>query len=336
MRPLNRGERVDGNHSSMNTRPDLDPLCYWVLLTSNLQFCYTSPSFNAVVPQASRLIGRGFLDYLHPSSESSESIVRRLHDSFHDEEDKGDVIILHYATVYTIRHHLQTGQFIVGHPGYTFYTYSMIVSRAGGFILAFMHVKTEFAKDCNFHLYEPLKSGDLNPVAPYLFSLDSNPPYHVFQIISADERRTLIFTTPTASPARVTINPLQLAEGTQSPRDYLTNRGVTSCTKRTKLSFLVSTLERQTLKAWCILVRHGSQLLAMYTLRPWNPENDTNPSILLPNEKDSSFSSDSASVFDLTGSVTLLNRVAEFGSNYSEIYKGVWENIIVSLISPLC
>lgn len=69
----------------------------------------------------------------------------------------------------------------------------------------------------------------------------------------------------------------------------------------------------------------------MYTLRPWNPENDTNPSILLPNEKDSSFSSDSASVFDLTGSVTLLNRVAEFGSNYSEIYKGVWENIIVAV-----
>lgn len=40
---------------------------------------------------------------------------------------------------------------------------------------------------------------------------------------------------------------------------------------------------------------------------------------------------DLVNVSDLTGSVTLLNQCAEFGSYYSEIYKGKWRNITVAV-----
>jgi hypothetical protein len=52
------------------------------------------------------------------------------------------VFVIEYANVSAIRHHLQTNQWFPDNPGYSFAQYSLVVSRAGGFILAFLHVKT--------------------------------------------------------------------------------------------------------------------------------------------------------------------------------------------------
>jgi hypothetical protein len=64
----------------------------WVLLTDSLQFCYTSPSFNAVVPNSKYLIGRPFFDYLSPEDNPPvESISQRLLNCYSDELGNGDV-----------------------------------------------------------------------------------------------------------------------------------------------------------------------------------------------------------------------------------------------------
>ncbi|KIM33208.1 hypothetical protein M408DRAFT_42567, partial [Serendipita vermifera MAFF 305830] len=201
----------------------------WVLLTDSLHFCYTSPSFNAAVPQAKTLIGRHFFDYLSPQGNPpSDLITQRLLNCYSD--DNGDVLHLNYATVSTIRFHLHTGQFLSIQPDYAFNQFVVTVSRAGGFILAFLHVKAASSRDCNFHMCEPLKPDDLSGVAPYVPPLDSGPPYHVFQILLDDERRPIIFSTPTTLAGGIAIAPPVLAEGTQNSRDSVANQGITSCT----------------------------------------------------------------------------------------------------------
>lgn len=54
----------------------------------------------------------------------------------------GQVFVIEYANVSAIRHHLQTNQWFPDNPAYSFAQYSLVVSRAGGYILAFLHVKT--------------------------------------------------------------------------------------------------------------------------------------------------------------------------------------------------
>ncbi|KAG8758929.1 hypothetical protein FRC14_007063 [Serendipita sp. 396] len=253
----------------MNSQPPADPVCYWVLLTDNLQFCYTSPSFNGVVPQASALIGRSFLEYLHEPPH--EYVAERLRERLIDDEEKVVIITINYASVTMIRYHLQYGHFFSDSPEYARTQYSLIASRAGSFLLVFLHAKAETSNDCNFHLCEPLKPGDLSRVAQFLPTLNPHPPYHVFQILSDDERRPIIFTTPTTL-ARLTIVPQHLAEGTLSPRDLAHNFGKTACTKRSKGNFNISTIEGQLLHVSCTILRHGNSLLVMYRLNPHVPQ----------------------------------------------------------------
>lgn len=138
----------------------ISPSPDWVLLTDSLLFAYTSPSFNAVVPQAKSIIGRPFFDYLSvQGNPHSNVITQRLLNSYSDEEGNGDVrdlstcyrikthcsfqkvLHLNYATVSAIRFHLQTGHFLPIQPDYAYNQFAVVVSRAGGFILAFLHVK---------------------------------------------------------------------------------------------------------------------------------------------------------------------------------------------------
>jgi hypothetical protein len=101
---------------------------------------------------------------------------------------------------------------------------------------------------------------DLSCVAPYVPPLDSSAPYHVFQILLDDERRPIIFTTPTTLAGGIAIAPPVLAEGTQNSRDSVANQGQTSCTKRTKLSFVATTLGGDLLNVSAVLLRHGAAL----------------------------------------------------------------------------
>ncbi|KAG8821721.1 hypothetical protein FRC17_009741 [Serendipita sp. 399] len=254
----------------MNSQVGADPVCYWVLLTDNLQFCYTSPSFNGVVPQANALVGRSFLEYLQDPPH--EYVAGRLRERLIDDEEKVTIITITYATPTLIRHHLQYNQWVSDHPPeYAYAQYSMIASRAGSFLLVFLHAKAELSSDCNFHLCETLKPGDLSRVAQFLPTLNPHPPYHVFQILSDEERHPIIFTTPTTL-ARLTIVPQHLAEGTLSPRDLAHNYGNTACTKRTKGNFNISTIEGQLLHVSCTILRHGQSLLVMYRLTPHVPQ----------------------------------------------------------------
>lgn len=102
-----------------------------------------------------------------------------------------------------------------------------------------------------------LRTQDLSGVAPYVPPLDSSAPYHVFQILLDDERRPIIFSTPTTLAGGIAIAPNVLAEGTQNSRDSVTNRGQTSCTKRTKLTFVATTLGGELLNVSAVLLRHG-------------------------------------------------------------------------------
>lgn len=79
----------------------------------------------------------------------------------------------------------------------------------------------------------------------------------MFQILLDDERRPIIFTTPTTLAGGIAIAPPVLAEGTQNSRDSVTNQGQTSCTKRTKLSFVATTLGGALLNVSAVLLRHG-------------------------------------------------------------------------------
>lgn len=251
---------------TMNPQPSRDPICYWFLLDSNLRICYTSPSFNNAVNQYQDIIGKSFLDYLH--TPSGDILAIRLHDCLADDTDQAAVLTINYASVSIIRHHLNTGQFIEDPPNYSFIQYQLVVNRAAGFLLVFLHVKADFLRDCDFHLYEALKPGDLSSVVHYLPPLNPSPPYHVFQILLNDDRRSIIFSTTTTIAGRLTVVPAHLAASTQSLKGIANNQCQTSCTNRTKGFFFTTSLEGELLQVDCSYLKHGNALLVMYRLVP--------------------------------------------------------------------
>ncbi|CCA76938.1 hypothetical protein PIIN_10921, partial [Serendipita indica DSM 11827] len=199
----------------------------WFLLDSHLRICYTSPSFNKAVDQSDQIIGRSFLDYLY--NPSGEILGQRLFASLADDDGQAAIITISYARLPIIRHHLSTGHFIQDPPNYSFTQYHLVVHKAAGFLLVFLHDKAQFPRDCDFHLYESLKLGDFSNVVHYIPPLNPNPPYHMFQILLNDDRRPIIFSTNTTIAGRLTIVPAHLAAGTQNLQNMANNRCQTSC-----------------------------------------------------------------------------------------------------------